>query len=1034
MGGWMRSSLVCLALSCSGTVIAAAGDTHPVQAGEIAQAMLREDHVRAERLARAWLASADREGEAATARQFAALDALVEVLLDGERVDTADIGALISREETLALVLQGAGSLAHATALLRKATVLLLRREYPAFTRAIHDADATGACSPAATDVACAELDLQAGLGQFYFEREPKQGEARVRARLERLQRDPAADPRVSAHALRIHARMLFDSQKLDTAVPEMRAYEAHARSVFGERSARRSDALTWLGYTLRESGRYAEGIAALREGADIAAQLRPYRQRLHVDALIALGQNLGIVGETDKARIEFERALAVEEKRQTTNGYLYGLVLNSLGTLHGNLGDHAAASTYFARAVPIYERVFGADSPKTIIARKNLAETLQGLGRLDEAAAIYAAIVADHDRDPDAQPGGAALRPYKNFATLRLWQGRYAEAEALYRRFLALLGDGRDFNEVNPRTATAGLAAALWGQGRHAEAFEQATLAQRIAARARRNALDQLSEREVLAFERSQYDVAGLAVAIAADSGDAAMLERAWNLELQGSGEVTRTMATRLARAQARAADTALWEEWRSAGAALAAARVEATRAASAAAIGTVDRTQDALDAVERRIASAEPGSSVLAAQLGDAASVRARLPEGALLVRFVEVADRAPDQYERNAKDADPHLYALVVHQHRVVRAVDLGAVRSIAARVGDWYALSSDARSDVAKTMASAKELRRALLDPLAQDAGVQRMFVIPSAALSRVNFAALVDDRDRYLAESGATFHLLNHERELLLPAMEAKAGGILLAGAAADAKAAPATGFGLAMRKACPGIGAGQLAALPGAASEIASLREVAQGRAGRIDVLSAAAATETAVRKAMPGHSIVHLATHAFAFGDHCAEDAALRSIALDLPQDDDRPADIENLSSLSALAFLPQADDANADDGLLTSEEIATLDLSAADWVVLSACETALGRTQGSEGVFGLRRAFHLAGARTVVMSLWKVEDRATAQFMKALYQARLADRLDTPAAMQAAMRTTLEARRRSGESTHPLYWAGFVAAGAWH
>lgn len=1032
MGGWMRSSLVCLALSCSVAATAAsAAGAPPSQAAGIAQALLREDHVRAERLARAWLADADRGADAA--QQLAALDALVDALLDGERVDTADLDALLAREEVAALELRGAGSHAQATALLRKATVLLLRREFPAFTRAIHEAAETGACAPAAADPVCAELDLQTGFSLTYLEREPKQGQARVQTRLKRLKSDAAVDPRVTSRALRLYARMLFDGRQLDAALSAMRTYEAHARSVFGERSAHRSDALTWLGYTLRESGRYAEGIAALREGADIAAQLRPYRQRLHVDALIALGQNLGIVGETDKARIEFERALAIEEKRQTTNGYLYGLVLNSLGTLHGNLGDHTAASGYFARAVPIYERVFGVDSPKTIIARKNHAETLQGLGRLDDAAAIYAAIVADHDRDPDAQPGSVALLPYKNFATLRLWQGRYVEAEALYRRFLALLGDGRDFNEVNPRTATAGLAAALWGQGRHADAFEQAVLAQRIAARARRNALDQLSEREVLAFERSQYDVAGLAVAIAADAGDAAMLERAWDLELQGSGEVTRAMATRLARAHARTADAALWEEWRAAGATLAAARVEAARAGGDAAIDAVDRAQDGLDALERRLAAAEPAAAgVLAAQLGDFASVRAHLPEGALLVRFVEVADHAPDRYQRTTEDADPHLYALVARERDAVRAVDLGAVRTIAERVEAWYALASDPHGDARATSVAAKALRRALYDPLAGASMPRRGFFVPSATLDRLNFAALQDEQGRLLVESGPPFHLLNHERELLLAAPARRAPTLLLAGAADPA---PADAAAITSRLACAGLERSLATSLPGARREIERLRELAQDHAERIDVLSGNGADEAAVRAAMPGHSIVHLATHAFTLAQRCGDgNATMRSIGLDAPQASAAQASVSSIAAdLSALAFLPRATDSAADDGLLTSEEVVTLDLSRADWVVLSACETALGRHAGSEGVFGLRRAFRLAGARTVVMSLWKVEDEATAEFMQALYRARLVDALDAPDAMQAAMRATLAARRARGQSTHPLYWAGFVAAGAW-
>ena len=1025
MTDWLRRGLLCLGMM----LVAAAGGSPPSPADAIADALLREDHVHAELLARAWLADAERAGGSASAPQFAALDALVDVLLDGERVDAGDLDALVRREESMALALEGASSPAHARALLRKASALLLRREYPAFTRTIHEAIATGACAPDSDDPVCADLQLQSGFGLFYLERDPKQGEARVQAQLARLQKAPAADARVLSRALRLRARMLLDGKKLDAAVPAMRAYEEHSRRVFGERSAHRSDALTWLGYALRESGRYADGIEAMQEGLAIAARLRPYRQRLHVDALIALAQNLGIIGDADKARVQFEIALAIEEKHPTANGYLLGLVLNSLGTLHGNQGDFAAASRYFARAVPIYARVFGANSPRALVAQKNLAETLQNLGQLDDAARIYASIVAEHDRDPDAQPGTVALLPYKNFATLRLWQERYVEAEDLYRRFLDLLGDGRDFNEINPRSGTGGLAAALWGQRRHREAFEQARLAQKIAVRARRNALDQLSERQMLAFDRSQHDVGGLAISIAADSGDADLVEQAWQLEMEAAGYVTRALATRLASAGEQASSRP-WQAWRTASTALSSARVAAAKSPSAAALAAVDRAQEEVDAAERRLATSGSGpvGRAMRAEQGDLAAIVAGLPDGAVLVRYREISDYTPDRYQRGDITRDGHLFALVNERTRPARVVDLGPLPTLGARIDAWYALVSDPRGDASATSAAARALRVALLDPLLAGAATRRVYIVPSTLIDRVNFAALVDEQDRPLLENGPTFHLLNHERELLRPAPAPAAPRVLLAGAAEGATSVPGVAAS-DVRAGCTGLTDAHALALPGAAREIEALRALAQGRARSINVLAGAAATETGVRAAMPGQSIIHLATHAFAFDGRCADGS--RSIELDPPAGV-AATDRTDASSLSALAFLPQAGETGG-DGLLTSEEVVTLDLSAADWIVLSACETALGRSDAGEGVFGLRRAFRLAGARTVIMSLWKVEDRATADFMQALYRARMVDRLDAPDAMRAAMRATYDARLARGESVHPFYWGGFVAAGAW-
>jgi CHAT domain-containing protein len=109
-------------------------------------------------------------------------------------------------------------------------------------------------------------------------------------------------------------------------------------------------------------------------------------------------------------------------------------------------------------------------------------------------------------------------------------------------------------------------------------------------------------------------------------------------------------------------------------------------------------------------------------------------------------------------------------------------------------------------------------------------------------------------------------------------------------------------------------------------------------------------------------------------------------------------------------------------DDGILTADEISMLDLRGTQWAVLSACDTGLGEVRVGEGVFGLRRAFQLAGAHTVIMSLWPVEDEAARAWMASLYRYRC------DASLEA-----LRQRRARGLSTHPLYWAGFIAAGDW-
>jgi CHAT domain-containing protein len=112
------------------------------------------------------------------------------------------------------------------------------------------------------------------------------------------------------------------------------------------------------------------------------------------------------------------------------------------------------------------------------------------------------------------------------------------------------------------------------------------------------------------------------------------------------------------------------------------------------------------------------------------------------------------------------------------------------------------------------------------------------------------------------------------------------------------------------------------------------------------------------------------------------------------------------------------------AEDGLLTAEDVTGLDLLDTDLVVLSACETGLGEVHVGEGVFGLRRSFVIAGAKTLVMSLWKVPDEQTQELMVDFYQRLLNGESRADALRQAQL--TLKAKYH-----HPYYWGAFICQG---
>ncbi|RTZ05708.1 CHAT domain-containing protein [Flavobacterium sp. GSP6] len=169
---------------------------------------------------------------------------------------------------------------------------------------------------------------------------------------------------------------------------------------------------------------------------------------------------------------------------------------------------------------------------------------------------------------------------------------------------------------------------------------------------------------------------------------------------------------------------------------------------------------------------------------------------------------------------------------------------------------------------------------------------------------------------------------------------------------------------------------------------------------------------------------VLHLATHGFFFPDPKQElpkEDLLSDSKSKIFKTADDPMMRSGLLFAGANTYWGKpTENLTTDDGILTASEISNLDLSACQLVVMSACETGLGEINGSEGVFGLQRAFKMAGVKNIIMSLWKVPDVQTAELFDVFYMECFAGKT-----IHEAFQTA-QAKMKAKYS--PYYWAGFV------
>jgi CHAT domain-containing protein len=230
-----------------------------------------------------------------------------------------------------------------------------------------------------------------------------------------------------------------------------------------------------------------------------------------------------------------------------------------------------------------------------------------------------------------------------------------------------------------------------------------------------------------------------------------------------------------------------------------------------------------------------------------------------------------------------------------------------------------------------------------------------------------------------------------------------------------------------------------LRATRGEASAIEALHRVVFGEREERLLLFGKEPTEERLKVELPRFYYVHLATHGFFVPEGMPSIlSTVRARETGRPQEEITPDDATLTGLLAGYFSSLVCAGANSpcegrDNAFLSAEEISWLDLENVDLVVLSACETGIGRAESGEGMIGLRRNLRQAGVKTVISSLWKVDDEATAELMKRLYVNLWQKKMGKLDALRDAELSMLEENRAKHKDPRPETWGAFVLDGVW-
>lgn len=793
------------------------------------------------------------------------------------------------------------------------------------------------------------------------------------------------------------------------------------------------------LGQLLEEAGLYDDAEPLLRQA------LEKTQSKLGPDRPLTLTtmNNLALLHESqgnfDKAEPLYLNALDAYRKRFGERHVDTQAVVNNLAYLHLLKRDYAKAKPLFDSALDTWNATLGEQHPRTLKALNNSARVLHQLGEHTEAHKRFTRALELRkkglgERHPDV------IRSMNDLARLLLDMGRAKEAEELARQARALAEQA--LGPLHPYVfETIETLARILEKGKHPDAFK---LRKELFTR-RSDFLDRMlwatSDNAREGYIRLYAPELNTHLSLLAGMDPAIAGREALEVGLRRKGQLLKTTSeirqiVRLGNnPKLKATSDKLTETRKQLASLTLSGPTPETAGTHLKVIHGLETEVERLQ-LELGQASKRFQKGVVPVTIDDLIK---HLPEKSALAEFFfyKDEDRSGLLAAILRKEQGRPLFDLVVYP-------DPEAIQKL---IIDYRAAIQDEDGDEESVKKVGRQAHDRIWAPIRQRIGKRELVhVVPDGLLNILPFPAMVDAEGDYLAR-GTDLHLLSSSRDLVpvnLP--EAKGNYLILAGpdydadtlGGAHAKAALEEGSGKRssdmkqnLRALASGMRGLRFDTLPGAEKEGRLIAALATEKKKSNAFLVKREAQEATLLTLQNAPEILHIATHGF----FLKPDENLRKRLLKLVRGGEQhlppPGDNPLLRAGLAFAginanakFLGEMDTDN--DGVLTALEVLNLDLTGTRLAVLSACETGLGELHEGEGVYGLRRAFQEAGVKSVISSLWEVNDAGTQALMTSLY-ARLGEGMNAHRALRESQLDLLE----SSEWRHPYIWAAFMMIG---